>query len=50
MMNPMNTKQLVDLHTKDLERLADRPGWRLAGRRRSSSLRRWRLGRDARSR
>ena len=50
MMNPMNQKQIVDLHTRDLERLSEPRRWQTARRRASASLRRWRLDRDARSR
>ena len=50
MMNPMNSKQIVDLHMQDLERLSEPRRWQLARRRASASLRRWRLDRDARGR
>jgi predicted RNA binding protein YcfA (HicA-like mRNA interferase family) len=50
MINPMNTKQLVDLHTRDLERLVEPRGWQEARRRASASLRRRRMDRGARAR
>ena len=40
MMNPMNAKQLVDLHTEDLERLAEPSGWTPTARRARMTLRR----------
>ena len=50
MMSPMNTKEIVDLHNRDLERLVEPRGWQMARRQASASLRRRRIARDARAR
>ena len=50
MINPMNTKRIVDLHNQDLERLVEPRRWQAARRQASASLRRWRLDRDSRPR
>ena len=50
MINPMNTKQIVDLHTQDLERLVEPRRWQAARRQATASLRRWRLERESRPR
>jgi hypothetical protein len=50
MMSPLNTKKIVDLHNRDLERLVEPRGWQMARRQASASLRRWRIARDFRVR
>jgi hypothetical protein len=50
MMNPMNGKQIVDAHTRDLERLVEPRRWQIARRRATASFRRWRTDRDSRPR
>ncbi len=50
MINPMNTKRIVDLHNQDLERLVEPRRWQAARRQASDSLRRWRLDRGSRPR
>ncbi len=50
MINPMNTKQVVDLHTQDLGRLFEPRRWQAARRQASASLRRGRMDRDSRTR
>jgi predicted RNA binding protein YcfA (HicA-like mRNA interferase family) len=49
MMSPMNTKDMVELHNRDLERLVEPRGWQVARRQASASWRRRRIARGARS-
>jgi hypothetical protein len=49
MMSPMNIKDMVELHNRDLERLVEPRGWQVARRQASASLRLWRLARSTRS-
>ena len=50
MMSPKNTREIVDLHNQDLERLVAPRGWQMARRQASAALRRWRLERGSRER
>jgi hypothetical protein len=50
MMSPKNTKEIVDLHITDLERLVEPRSWQMARRQASASLRRWRDERGSRVR
>ncbi len=49
MMSPMNTKDMVEFHNRDLERLVEPRGWQVARRQVSTSLRLRRLARNTRS-
>ena len=49
MMSPTNTRKIVDLHHRDMERLVEPRGWQMARRQVSASLRRWRLAKDTSS-
>jgi len=50
MFNPRNIQEIVDLHNRDLVKLVGHRRSQGARRLASSSLRRWRTDRDARSR
>ena len=50
MMSPKNTRAIVELHNKDLERLVEPRSWQMARRQASASLRRWRLERGSQAR
>ena len=50
MMSPMNTKEMVDLHNRDLARLVEPRRWQVARRQALASFRRRRNTRDARAR
>jgi len=50
MMSPKNTREIVELHRRDLERLVEPRSWQMAHRQASASRRRWRLEQGPRAR
>jgi len=49
MMSPMNIKDMVELHNRDLERLSKPRGWQVAAGRRQPRCGLWRSRQEHRS-